>query len=289
MKKLLITLCSFGLVLGLAQGQMGDGFGDGSGGMEGPMHNMPPPLPEDLDPEVYEAITTLHTEIVAMRQALAESRAAALAELDDDATREERIAALTLWREENASTIEDLHTLTEELRSIIAENRPDRPFVEIPEEILALRTELRERRVALAQSRREAILTLGEDPTDEEIRAAIEAWRTENADEIAAVRALSQEIRDWFRENRPHRQGAFDTPRMEQRRGEFRENVRAMHASRQELRNQLGNPDLTEEERHHLIQNFREQQRELMRERQMLKRQERIDQGGVGGDRRPGG
>lgn len=290
MKKLLITLCSIGLAVGIAQGQQYgdgpgsmDGSGDGSGFMGGPGFEMP-----DLDPEVLAEITALREEIVVIRQTLRESRDAILADLGD-VTDEERLAALANWREDNAGTFDELRTLTDELRAIIQENRPDRPFIDIPEEILTKREELRNRRQALAESRRQVILNLGDDPTDEAVRSAMEAWRTENADELAAVQALATEIRDWFRENRPMRPHAFDTPRMLARRAAFRDNVQTMRQNRRELRNQMSNPDLTEEQRRELIQAFREEQRDLMRERQMLKRQERLDQGGVGGDRRPGG
>lgn len=290
MKRLLITLCSFGLVMGLAYGQQsgpGDGFGDGSGNMEGPMHEVPP-LP-DVDPEVLEEITALHEQVTAIREDLRVSREAVLADLGPEATREERVAALTLWRDENALTFEEMRALTEELRQLIQENRPVGPIVDVPDEIIAQRDQVRERRMALAQSRREAILALGENPTDEAVREAIEAWREQNAAEIEAVQALALQVRNWFRENRPNRPGAFETPRMTQRRTEFRESIRTLHQNRQQLRTQMRDPSLTDEERQQLMQAFREEQRDLMRERQMLKRQERLDQGGAGGDRRPGG
>jgi hypothetical protein len=62
-----------------------------------------------------------------------------------------------------------------------------------------------------------------------------------------------------------------------------------MRQNRMQLRNQLQNPDLTDPERQQIMATFREQQRELMQERKSLKRQQRISQGGEGGDRRPGG
>ena len=290
MKKLLIILCSLGLALGLAHGQHSgpaDGFGDGSGNMEGPIHEFPP-LP-DVDPEVLEEIIALREQVTAIRDELRESRETVLADLGPDATREDRVAALTLWKEENALTFEEMRTLTEELRQLIQENRPVGPVIEIPDEIIALRGEVRDRRMVLAQSRRQAILALGENPTDEAIREAIEAWREQNAAEIQAVQALALQVRNWFRENPPNRPGAFETPRMTQRRAEFRESIRTLHQNRQQLRAQMQDPNLTDEERHQMIQAFREQQRDLMRDRRMLKRQERLDQGGFGGDRRPAG
>lgn len=291
MKKLFITLISMGLLVGGLQGQMqGPGYGDGTGdGTGGGLIQDPPPPPPDLDPEVLVEITELYDAVKALRTDLRESRALVIEELGPDATREEKIAALTAWHDENEVAIDEMRALSEELRTLIQENRPDRPFIDIPEEVIADREELKDRRIALAESRREAILALGEDPTDEAVREAIEAWRAENADEIEAVRALAQSVRDWFRENRPGREGRVMTPRMLQRRLAFKENVKEMHQNRLQLREQMQDPTLTEQERKAIMQNFREQQRELMRERKQLKREERLNQGEGGGDRRPGG
>lgn len=287
MKKVLITLFAMGLMFGPAQAQMdGTHYGDGTG--DGGMMQDPPPPPSDIDPEVRAEIVELYEAVKAIRADLRVSRAAVIEALGPDATREQKIAALATWREENADTIAEMQALSEELRTLIQENRPDRPIIDIPEDILADREALRERRQALAESRRDAILALGEDPTDEEVREAIEAWRTENADEIAAVRELAKSLRDWFRENRPPRGDRVMTPRMLQRRLAFRENIREMHQNRMELREQMQNAE-TAEERHALMQAFRQQQRELMRDRKQLKREERLNQGEGGGDRRPGG
>jgi hypothetical protein len=246
-----------------------------------------PPL--DVDPEVLAEITGLFDQVKALREELRDTRNAAIDALGPDATKEEIIAALALWREENTVTIDEMQTLSEELRALLDEYRPDRPAMDIPEEILADREELKERRIALAESRRAVILALGEDPTDEAVREALETWRTENAAEIEAVQELAKSIRDWFRENRPARHERVVTPRMVQRRMAFRENTQALHQNRQQLRVQMQDPTLTPEERHALMQQFRQEQKDLMQERKQLKRQERIDQGEGGGDRRPGG
>jgi hypothetical protein len=277
MKKLIITLFSVGLALNLAQAQP-----NGPGG--------PPDIvPPELGNEIPEEIVLLHGEVKAMRDSLRESRRAALQDLGEEATREERMAALDDWRAENSEEIEEVRSLSGELRDLIRENRPDGPWMDVPEEILALREELKVQRQALAESRREVMAGLGEDPTDEEVREALEGWREANADAIEEAKGLSDELREWFRANRPDRPGAAITPRMALRRAAFRENVREMRQNRIALRNELQNPDLTEEERQEIMATFREQQRELMRERKALKRKQRINQGGVGGDRRPGG
>jgi DNA repair exonuclease SbcCD ATPase subunit len=294
MKKLIITLCSLGLIVGMAQAQQNGPAGPGSGGGSGNPSVDVPPSPPDITPpefgaDIPEEIVLLHGEVKALRDALRDSRQAALQSLGEDATREERMEALQNWRAENSTEIEDVRELSEELRELIRENRPDGPWVDVPEEIVALREELQTQRQALAESRQSEIAALGENPTDEEVRAAIEAWRLANADAIAEAQGLAEQLREWFRENRPDRPGAAFTPGMALRRAAFRENVREMRQNRMQLRNQLQNPDLSDPERQQIMATFREQQRELMQERKSLKRQQRISQGGVGGDRRPGG
>jgi post-segregation antitoxin (ccd killing protein) len=294
MKKLIITLCSLGLMFSLAQAQQngpgGPGYGDGSGN---PPADVPPPppdiIPPDVGNEIPEEIVLLHQEVKALRDALRDSRQAVLEGLDEDATREERMEALETWRTENSEQIEEVRSLSEELRALVRENRPNGPWVDVPEEIVALREQLHAQRQVLAESRQQVIAGLGENPTDEEVRAAIEAWRETNADAIAEAQNLAEQLREWFRANRPDRPGAAFSPGMALRREAFRNNIREMQQNRMQLRTQLQNPDLTDPERQQIMATFREQQRELMQERKSLKRQQRISQGGVGGDRRPGG
>jgi hypothetical protein len=246
----------------------------------------PPPFVGDIPEEVQ----ALHTEIDAIREALRLSRDAAIEALGEDPSREAVMAAVAAWHTENEATLAEMETLSTELRALIQENRPvdvDRP--EISEEALQAREELKTRRDALADSRRAAILALGESPTDEAVRAAIEAWRTENADEIASVEALAAEIRQTFRGMRPERPGPRMDEGMMARREGFRENARELRQNRQALREQLQDPALTPEERRTLMQQFRDEQQEVLQARRELLREKRAAQAGAGGDRRPGG
>lgn len=157
----------------------------------------------------------------------------------------------------------------------------------VPEDILALHEAMLAEREALRASRETAI----EGLTDEaEIRAALEDWRAENQEAIDDIRANAQQVRDWFRANRPERPGAGQTDGMRQRRLQFRANVAEMQLERHQLRLQLQDPDLTEEEREALIQAFRDENRETMQRLRARKRQQRLE-GDGGGDRRgnPGG
>lgn len=265
MKKLLITLLALGLGFGFTQAQQ-EGPGGGS-----------------MDPsgefDVPEDIQVLRTELESLKAELKTSRDTLLDELEaSEATREEKIVALAEWRTANEDKITAIQDLAEQLRDLVDEYRPDR--IEVPEWIQEKRTELRTLRQQLADSRRAAILAL-EDPTDAEIRAAIEAWRSENEAQIAATRALAEEIRTWFQENRPHRPPPGMSDGMVQRRGQFRQNIQEMR----QLRTQLMDPNLSEED----YDRIREQQRLLLQERKELMRQKRIHEGDAGGDRRPQG
>jgi chromosome segregation ATPase len=265
MKKLLIILLALGLGQGISNAQQ-----------EGPGPNSDPVV----DYDVPEEIQIVRGELEALKTELKTSRDALLDELEaNNATREEKIVALAEWREANAGTIAQVQELAEQLKALVDEYRPDR--IEIPEWVQAKRDELRTLRQQLAESRRAAILAL-EDPTEEEIRAAIEAWRAENGDLIAQTRALAEEIRTWFQENRPHRPPpGGDMEGMTMRRKQFRQNIHEMR----QLREQLMDPNLSEEE----YDRIREQQRQLLQERKELMRQKRIHEGDAGGDRRPEG
>ena len=263
MKKLLIILLALGLGVGVSQAQQ-----EGPGGTNDPAG----------DYDVPEEIQVVRAELDALKAELKTSRDALLDELEAiGATREEKIVALAEWRVANEDTIAQIQDLAEQLKALVDEYRPDR--IEIPAWIQEKRDELRTLRQQLAESRRAAILAL-EDPTDAEIRAAIEAWRAENVDLIAQTRALAEEIRTWFQENRPFRPApGGDYEGMTQRRKQFRQNIQSMR----QLREQLMDPNLSEED----CDRIREQQRTLLQERKELMRQKRIHEGDAGGDRRP--
>lgn len=248
-----------------------------------------PPTPP-FGGEVPEEVQVLHSEIDALRDSLRTSRDAVIAALGEDPSREAIMAAVAAWETDNAATLEEVEALATELRALIQANRPeDVTPPEISDEALQAREELKTRRQALADSRRATILALGENPTDEAVRAAIEAWRTENADEISAVEALAAEIRDVFRGMRPDRAGPQMDAGMAARREGFRENARALKENRKALREQMQDPNLTPGERRTLLQQFREDQKEILQARREMLREKRAAEAGAGGDRRPGG
>ena len=263
MRKYLVTLFALGLGFSLVLGQH-----------EGPGGSMDPAI----EFEVPEEIQVLRTEMETLRATLRESRQTLLQQMEQEgATYEEKVQALAQWREDNSEQIAEMQQLANQLREMIRELRPDP--LEIPADVQQVREQVRVLRQELAQSRRQAILDL-EDPTDEEIRAAIEAWREQNQVKIQQVQELAAQIRNWFREHRPDRPPPDVTGEMTQRRAQFRNNIQEMR----QLRHQLMDPELTPEEHDAL----REQQRLLLQERRVLMRTKRNQEGGVGGDRRPG-
>lgn len=250
----------------------------------------PPPVRPPFRGEVPEEVQNLHAQIDTIRDTLKTSREAAIAALGEDPTREAVMATIAAWQSENEGPLAEMEALTAQLRTLIQENRPsDSNRPEIPAETLQAREALKARRDALADSRREAIVALGENPTDEAVRAAIEAWRTANADEIAAIEALAAELRDGFRDMRPERPGMNRDAGMIARHEGFKQNAEALRQNRQELRQQMQDPSLTPEERRALMQQFRDEQKEVLQARRELLRQKRAAESGAGGDRRPGG
>lgn len=99
----------------------------------------------------------------------------------------------------------------------------------IPEYVNDKRNDLQSLRSELSESRQAVVEGLDVDATPAERRAAMAEWQSANADLIAAADALSSEIRDAIRENRP------DTGEDAAQRRQVPEAV----ASSQELRNEL--------------------------------------------------
>lgn len=160
----------------------------------------------------------------------------------------------------------------------------------IPEEVLTLRDDLQQMHQNLDQSRREAILALGDNPSDEAVRTALETWRSENAADLEDLEGMAESYRNALRESRPDRPEGPPSESVANRRQAARANIASMRSERAALGDQLGNPDLSPGEREALVQEFRDSQRALAAERSNLERQSRADEAGAGpGERRPGG
>lgn len=117
----------------------------------------------EIPEEIQEARDAMH-ELAA---SLAESRRAVIDALPEDATIEDRQAALAEWRTENAESIAQLEAYRAEVTTWFQENRPDRGdrpgraflrerMENFREGAAALRTEREQLRVALANAETEA-------------------------------------------------------------------------------------------------------------------------------------
>lgn len=307
MKKTLILLSSLPFMLGTAFAQYGQGPNNNPDTVPtdppdtvptDPPDTIPTPPPDTPPPpapnvEIPDELVDLHSQVTDLRDSLRESRNAVLESLGEEASRDEIIEALAEWRDQNEDLIENMQDLSEQLRDAIREVRPGPGGgIDIPGEISEMRDNLSDKRDALAESRQSVIDALGDDATDEEIRAAIQQWREDNADAIAETAALAEEVRTWFRENRPGRGGNDNggpPAHVLDRREQFKKNANQIRQNRRAMAEAMQDPDLSPEERRNIREQFREEQQDLIEERKQLRRQERTDQVGAGGDRRPGG
>jgi len=154
------------------------------------------------------------------------------------------------------------------------------PDVDLPPEIVALREQIQEKRQLLKQDRDALLAQLQEQgATDEEVRAALLAWREEHAGDVGQIRELAQQIRNYFRENRPERPDPVVTQAMMTRRERFRTNTQEIVQLRQQLR--------TMDPEDEACQELRQQLQQKLQERKVMLRHKRTQEGGgAGGDRR---
>lgn len=259
-------------------------------GQTAPVTGIIPPAPDFTPVRPDPAIAELRATVAELQRAVADSRAVLMRSLYD-ATDAERQAALENWYTENAALLASLRVHQQELGDLLRDG-VGRPLpIDVPDEIKAKQELLAESRELLHAARTDLLSSLGEDATDEEIRAALADWRAANQDAIDNVQALAAEIRDWFRAQRPEPAMRPDRPvdpQLQERRAAFRENAQAIRENRRALADQMSDPDLTAEERQAIIEAFRAEQREIMQERVDMRRQAREARTGEGGDRRPG-
>ncbi len=149
--------------------------------------------------------------------------------------------------------------------------RPELP--DLPVELRGQIDLYQDEKESLRNELRETLAIL-EDPTRDEIRESVQAFREENAERIASQHELAAEIREELKEIRgdrplpPHRRPL--PPELEVRRDEFLAERQALQQERQEFFESI--KDLTGEERDAAIQAFREEQRQRLQEQKELRR-----------------
>ena len=154
---------------------------------------------DQLPEEVQEQVDTYKAE----RQELRDTLKGLLADLGEEATAEEKEAAISQFKEDYADEIAARRDSAKETWEAVRENRPERSErPELSEDVQALVDARNADKDALKEARRTAIADLGEDATREEKKAAIEAFNEANADALAALKELGQDVRDAVRAER---------------------------------------------------------------------------------------
>jgi hypothetical protein len=294
MKMKNITLLSIGLGLLMSPAIAQDQGGNGPGHADDRPSD---PARIGGGGQVPEELREMRGDLQDLRSEIRDSRQAVLTGLDPEATPAERRAALADWQAANADRIAEAELLAETLRAAIQENRPgerpDRPErperPNVPEEIAEKQAERNSLQSQLAEARAALIAQLRAEGADADaVAAAMATLREENADLIAQIQGLGQEISTWAQSQRPDRGVRPQNTEMDERRAEFAQNAREMREARANLGQQMRGP-MDPEERQALIEEFRQNQRELMEEQKELRRQQRSGGGDdLGGDRRPG-
>lgn len=152
------------------------------------------------DAEWNEQARELYQEYQDVKQELAEAWRAVLAQLGDGATRAEIRVARERFLEANAELVLEQKELAQEIRDLIAANRPERPIRgPLPEELQALRDDIRVVRETIRERKREAREALpGLSPEERQayltdLRADL---REAHEDIKEARRAVIDDLRD---------------------------------------------------------------------------------------------
>lgn len=171
------------------------------------------------------------------------------------------------------------------------------------EELMELRSQLRVQQREYAQEKRQLradmrdIITGLEEPSREEVRAAIEEWRGSDAvqERLADQRELAADIRQTredIRDLLPERPDPADRPELSDDARAILDDLKsrrdAVRGLRDATRDDLA--DATDEEREAIIEQFKEDRRAIADEIKELRRDLREEVGsgvGVGGENRP--
>lgn len=123
------------------------------------------------------------------------------------------------------------------------------------------------------------------DPTRDEIRAATQAFRTENADRIAAQKALAEEIRAAIRSIREDRPRPTLPPELLAAHQAFRDAQQALRQAQRDLREALRGAT-NAADREAILASFREAQRVRLQALKDAQRDIREGRENAGDDRR---
>lgn len=245
----------------------------------------------ELPAEVQEQVDALKEARQSLRETL---KTDYLGALGADATAAERAAAIAQYKEDYADEIAANRELAKETFESVKENLPDRP--EVSEEVQALIDEQKAARAELKTALKARLATLPEGATRAEVKAAVQAFNAENAEAIAANKALRQEIRAMVKEANKADDSVALTAEVVDREELSPELAKARNAFQNQRRELLANAkseramlrDLSADERAEALVQLRSELRDDLRDLKEARREFIKDQIGQElGDRRP--
>jgi gas vesicle protein len=165
---------------------------------KGEYHSAQRPDKAELSDEVKTQLDGIKEKQEALHSELKES----LADLGEDATKEEIKAAAQEFKEANKERFEAIkaehEAIREELKAARPE-RPERPQIELSEELQAKVDDLKQKREELHEAQKEMLTTL-KDASKEERKEIIEQFKEDNKAKHQEIKetakALKEEIRD---------------------------------------------------------------------------------------------
>ena len=152
--------------------------------------------------ELSEEVKTQLDGIKEKQEALHSELKESLADLGEDATKEEIKAAAQEFKEANKERFEAIKSEHEAIREELKASRParpERPQIELSEELKAKVANLKDKREELHQAQKEMLTTL-KDASKEERKVIIEQFKENNKAKHREIKetakALKEEIRD---------------------------------------------------------------------------------------------
>lgn len=198
-----------------------------------------------------------------------------------------RDAYVEAMQEEIAASKELRKQVVTQLRNELRDKYGDEEWSEEARELYA---EYKELKLQLALAWREVLAGLGDEATREEVAAAKDAFKEQNAEQIAQEKELAQQLRNLIRENaREARQIGERQPlalEMQTLRDEIRAAREQMRLKKQQARGEMADLDPAQRElkRQEILEELKETHNDIKTRRRQLIEDIRNEQDG---DRRP--
>jgi uncharacterized phage infection (PIP) family protein YhgE len=151
--------------------------------------------------ELSDEVKTQLGELKEKQEALHAELKENIAELGDDATKAEIKEAAEAFKEANKEKFAEIKAAHEAIREQIKENRPERPErpeIELSDELKAKVADLKEKREVLHQAQKE-MLTLLKDAPKEERKVIIAEFKENNKAKHQEIKETSQALKEEIR------------------------------------------------------------------------------------------